>query len=279
MDWFKHDVTAQMDIKIKKLVRNYGYEGYGVYWNVIELLYSKDGQMEVNELIEELDLTDNVKYVEVLERFGLIEIEDSIVRNRRVMAAISDNDDRRKRFSDMGKTSAERRMNKGSANVERTLNDGSTDVERTLNPCSTERKIDREIDRENKKKPSKEGKEKAELFQALPSSPSSSKRKTFSKPSLQEIEGYCRERNNSIDARAFFDFYESKNWFVGKNKMVDWKACVRTWEQRETREANQPEVIKGTNIRMAITADGSNPDRYRNSPTMEELYQMTRSGK
>ena len=28
------------------------------------------------------------------------------------------------------------------------------------------------------------------------------------------------------------DFYETKNWYVGKNKMVNWKAAVRTWEQR-----------------------------------------------
>ena len=57
--------------------------------------------------------------------------------------------------------------------------------------------------------------------------------KTFKKPTLNEIQEYCTERNNGINANAFYDFYESKNWYVGKNKMKDWKACVRTWEQRE----------------------------------------------
>ena len=58
------------------------------------------------------------------------------------------------------------------------------------------------------------------------------KRKSFVKPTIEEIDQYCRERNNGINANAFYDFYESKDWYVGKNKMKDWKACVRTWEQR-----------------------------------------------
>lgn len=61
------------------------------------------------------------------------------------------------------------------------------------------------------------------------------KRKKFVKPTIEEIQSYCLERNNGINAEAFYDFYESKDWFVGKNKMKDWKACVRTWEKRETK--------------------------------------------
>ncbi len=54
----------------------------------------------------------------------------------------------------------------------------------------------------------------------------------FSKPSVEEIKAYCDERGNNIDPYEFYDFYESKNWFVGKNKMKDWKACIRTWERK-----------------------------------------------
>ena len=53
------------------------------------------------------------------------------------------------------------------------------------------------------------------------------------KPSVEEIKQYCLERNNGIDAEQFYDFYESKNWFVGKNKMKNWQAAVRTWEKRK----------------------------------------------
>lgn len=54
----------------------------------------------------------------------------------------------------------------------------------------------------------------------------------FIKPSLEEIKAYCQERNNGINPSSFYDFYESKNWMIGKNHMKDWKAAVRTWEQR-----------------------------------------------
>ncbi len=52
----------------------------------------------------------------------------------------------------------------------------------------------------------------------------------FQKPTLEEITSYCQERNNSVNPNKFYDFYESKGWMVGKNKMKDWKAAVRTWE-------------------------------------------------
>ena len=61
--------------------------------------------------------------------------------------------------------------------------------------------------------------------------------KRFVPPSLDEVQAYCTERGNGIDAQAFIDFYTSKNWYVGKTKMTDWKAAVRTWESRKKKQA------------------------------------------
>ncbi len=61
----------------------------------------------------------------------------------------------------------------------------------------------------------------------------SNKKAFFKKPSLDEVKNYCILRKNNIEAEAFIDFYSSKNFMIGKNKMKDWKACVRTWESRE----------------------------------------------
>ena len=55
----------------------------------------------------------------------------------------------------------------------------------------------------------------------------------FTPPSIDEVSAYCTERNNGIDPQHFVDFYEAKGWMVGKNKMKDWKAAVRTWEGRQ----------------------------------------------
>ena len=54
----------------------------------------------------------------------------------------------------------------------------------------------------------------------------------FKIPDVSEIELYCKERNNEVDAENFFNFYESKGWLIGKTKMKNWKACIHTWETR-----------------------------------------------
>ena len=52
------------------------------------------------------------------------------------------------------------------------------------------------------------------------------------RPTVDEIQAYCDERLNGIDAQQFFDYYEARGWKYGTGKpMVDWKAAVRTWER------------------------------------------------
>lgn len=72
-----------------------------------------------------------------------------------------------------------------------------------------------------------------EIKKDIPNGISKENAKRFSKPSVEEIRSYCRERNNGIEAEKFFDFYEAKGWVVGKSPMKDWKAAVRTWEQKD----------------------------------------------
>lgn len=68
------------------------------------------------------------------------------------------------------------------------------------------------------------------------------KTKRFIPPSVEEVEQYCIERSNNIDAQSFIDFYESKGWMIGKNKMKDWKAAVRTWG-RSRKQENKENVF------------------------------------
>lgn len=62
-------------------------------------------------------------------------------------------------------------------------------------------------------------------------------KKRFSKPTIQEIEAYIKEKNLHFDAEHFFDYYESKGWVVGKSPMKDWKAACRTWEQNRKKQS------------------------------------------
>tara|TARA_R100001443_G_scaffold89759_1_gene96272 strand:- start:209 stop:838 length:630 start_codon:yes stop_codon:yes gene_type:complete len=70
----------------------------------------------------------------------------------------------------------------------------------------------------------------------------SNKKVRFKKPTIKEVKNYCILRNNNIDAESFIDFYESKNWQIGKNKMKDWKACVRTWERRDIKKQTMSKI-------------------------------------
>lgn len=62
-------------------------------------------------------------------------------------------------------------------------------------------------------------------------------------PNQEWVEAYCKERQNGVDPIKWFNFYASKGWMVGKNKMKDWRAAVRTWEQN-----NQTPVATGLRV-------------------------------
>lgn len=58
----------------------------------------------------------------------------------------------------------------------------------------------------------------------------------FAPPSLTELKNYIIEKQLSIDADSFINFYESKNWMIGKNKMKNWKSAARGWHSRNKTE-------------------------------------------
>ena len=91
----------------------------------------------------------------------------------------------------------------------------------TVTSCNEEIEKDKEKDIDKEKENKKKG----------------SPQKRFTPPSLEEVQAYCSERGNGIDAQAFIDFYASKGWMVGKTKMTDWKAAVRTWESRNRKQS------------------------------------------
>jgi hypothetical protein len=77
----------------------------------------------------------------------------------------------------------------------------------------------------------------------------------FSPPTVEMVKAYCLERGNRVDPQRFVDFYASKGWKVGNQPMKDWKAAVRTWEQREdtprTRERNTLKNYRETGVSHA----------------------------
>jgi hypothetical protein len=72
---------------------------------------------------------------------------------------------------------------------------------------------------------------------------------SFQKPTFEQVEEYMKERGMSNYASRFHNFYESKGWMVGKNKMKDWKAAVRNWEDdKKTAPKTEGPVLKVINL-------------------------------
>lgn len=67
--------------------------------------------------------------------------------------------------------------------------------------------------------------------------------KRFVPPTVSEVKAYCQERNNGINPEEFIDYYASQGWKKANGRpVVDWKACVRTWE-KDRHEAPKPQTI------------------------------------
>lgn len=83
-------------------------------------------------------------------------------------------------------------------------------------------------------------------------------KKTFSPPAVGDVAEYCSQNGYKINAESFVDFYESKGWMVGKNKMKDWKAAVRNWARSQRQES---------------TAKGGKPNQFHNFEQRDTDYE------
>lgn len=64
----------------------------------------------------------------------------------------------------------------------------------------------------------------------------------FIPPTKEDVEQYCDEKGIfGFDAERFIDYYTSKGWMIGKNKMKDWRAAVRTWLRNDRERQKQKE--------------------------------------
>ena len=65
----------------------------------------------------------------------------------------------------------------------------------------------------------------------------------FKKPTLDELRTYLANRNSSVDAEAFYTYYDSVGWKVGKKPMKSWKSCVATWEKSDKKKDEDSIIV------------------------------------
>lgn len=243
MDWFKHDIDAQRDIKIRKLIRKHGYEGYGLYWHVVELLYGAGGKISKRDLIEELEVIDSDGFLNELIEIGLVEENDNQdVSCSRIMSEMERQAEIAKARAEAGKRGLEARWgnSKSIANDSKNIAIATDLIANDSKGIADKIREEENIKKENTLKGIKE------------------RSSRFSPPTVEEVRTYCSERNNDVDAERFVNFYASKGWKVGQTPMKDWKAAVRTWERKSDNSIQRKKIEENIDKRNSyVNSDGS----------------------
>lgn len=193
LDYFPHDTDAVSDEKIEALMALYGCEGYAFYFVLLERIYRTEiGVLPMGKLTDKVGITRKLGIS--VERFD--QILASAIEIGCFDPAVY------------------------SQSQELTSEGVRKRIEKILLIRLKER---------NKKESIKE-KEKRKTISGKPRENPRENKKSFIPPKLQDVKDYCLERKNNINAEKWHSYYSSNGWKVGKNKMVDWKAAVRTWE-------------------------------------------------
>lgn len=129
------------------------------------------------------------------------------------------------------------RINRENANERNRLKANASDRKRTI-PNDSESSQNKNKDKDKTKNKNKD--DTFPFADAQEKVSGARGRTRFTPPTVDEVRAYCQERQNGVDPERFVDFYASKGWMVGKNKMADWKSCVRTWERRQEPSAQPP---------------------------------------
>ena len=134
--YFSHDANARNDLKIKAMMAKYGYEGYGMYWAIVEMLReTKDYELPLEDytflaLKREFNgcSADVQQYInDCIDTFKLFEANGQTLWSNSLKRRMAIMDEKREQARKAGKASAEkRRIIKEN---EQTLNDRSTDDE------------------------------------------------------------------------------------------------------------------------------------------------------
>lgn len=211
--YFSHDYNARNDRLMIKLLMKKGVAGIGIYWCIVEMLYEEGGYLsraEYERISFELrDDVDSIKFI--IECSELFQYDDEKFWSESVLRRLN----LRIEKSEKARKSVQSRWKK----YERTSND---------NECNTIKE----------RKGNKEKKSKEEDV--------TGKTSRFSAPSINDIQSFLinDKKVNTEDAayyaQRFINFYESKSWMVGKNKMTNWKtAAIRSLEWEDKRQKNQ----------------------------------------
>lgn len=223
MKWFKHEATANMDAKLQEVLLDYGLEGYGLYWYCLELIA---GNVEADKLTFELEHDARIiarntgssvqRVEEMMGRFsslGLFENSDGVITCLKLAKVSDDYTSKMVRIKGTQALDSKRVLQTPTNSEKVPLDKTKLDDTTLVKDISPTAQFNQE------KKVSKQ----------------------FIKPTPQELVAHFESKgSNSNEAENFFNFYESKGWMVGKNKMKIWKSSASLWISKNNKSINQP---------------------------------------
>ena len=123
--YFSHDYNSRNDSKIKKLLAKYGYEGYGLFWAIIEDLYNNTNVLRLDYDTISFDLRSTPEIVKsLIHDFDLFEIDKECFGSLSVQRRLNERNAKSKK----ARESVLSRWNKSKShtNVLQTNNDSNT---------------------------------------------------------------------------------------------------------------------------------------------------------
>lgn len=210
--YFPHFCNARHDRKLKRVQKELGIEGYGIYFMIIEVLREQDGfkyPMEDIDLLADEFGTSEQKVNTVVCNYKLFKIDNNnnffSIKMKEYLKPYLD---RSKRARDAAKARWDNNA-KAYANALPEQSGGNASKVK-----KKESKVKKKVNNNNADK-------------------------KFKKPTLEDVQKYCFENNYCVDPEKFIDYYTSNGWKVGKNSMKCWKSAVRTWGKNNYNQSSQ----------------------------------------
>ena len=114
--YFPHDYNARNDAKIKRLIRTHGWQGYGIFWSLIEDLYQNNNKLESDFEQLSYDLRTDAKVIQsVITDFDLFIINDGFFSSSSIERRLSHRIDK----SLKAKENADKRWKKNATEMQK----------------------------------------------------------------------------------------------------------------------------------------------------------------
>ena len=218
MNWFKHDYSAAEDDKILELRAEYGWEGYGIFFAILEYMCKTEKGIDRKRIGALRMVVGTVEgylegYLEHTLKVGLFYEENGIIWNQRIRDHIDQIQHRRVEGSKAGKKS-------GKARREKAQNEGESKVtfnEPSRNPLTDKIRLDK-IREDNNRLDSRERVEYA---------------RPLSQDDKELVDLFINNGSTIQEAANFYNYYHSQGWLKSNNMPIsDWQSLAANWIRR-----------------------------------------------